>query len=66
MCFSARKDMISIETHYFSLNRILLLSIGLWPHQKSKLVLLQFISVISILTTFVIVQVRQYLKITSM
>ncbi|XP_029666070.1 odorant receptor 4-like [Formica exsecta] len=48
--------MICLETQHFNLNRTLLLAIGLWPYQKSKLVRLQIILFFGILISFVIVQ----------
>ncbi|XP_018342329.1 PREDICTED: uncharacterized protein LOC108748587 [Trachymyrmex septentrionalis] len=35
--------MICLETQHFRLNKFLLLAIGLWPHQRSKLAQIQFI-----------------------
>lgn len=51
------KEMISIEDRYFSLNRALLLVVGLWPYKKSKFAQLQYICFLSILLTFIIFQV---------
>ncbi|XP_025991838.1 uncharacterized protein LOC105206941 [Solenopsis invicta] len=48
--------MISLEIQHFSLNRILLLSIGLWPYKQSKLVFLQQILLFGLLISFVIYQ----------
>ncbi|XP_070152581.1 uncharacterized protein [Polyergus mexicanus] len=48
--------MICLETQHFNLNRTLLLAIGLWPYQKSKLVRLQIILFFGILISFVTVQ----------
>ncbi|XP_071637457.1 uncharacterized protein [Temnothorax longispinosus] len=48
--------MIPLEIQYFSFNRILLLVIGLWPYQQSKLTRLQFICFSTILTAGVIFQ----------
>ncbi|XP_029671883.1 uncharacterized protein LOC115240707 [Formica exsecta] len=45
-----------INNKYFSLNRILLLAIGVWPYQQSNLTRFQFILLSSILTTNVIFQ----------
>ncbi|KAL6433504.1 hypothetical protein ACFW04_006542 [Cataglyphis niger] len=47
--------MINIEK-YFSLNKILLLAIGLWPYQQSNFTRFQFIVLSSILTTNIIFQ----------
>ncbi|KAL6416845.1 hypothetical protein ACFW04_013120 [Cataglyphis niger] len=48
--------MICVQTQHFNLNRILLLAIGLWPYQKSKLGRLQATLCFSILTSFVVFQ----------
>ncbi|XP_011690172.1 PREDICTED: uncharacterized protein LOC105451432 [Wasmannia auropunctata] len=48
--------MIQLEIQYFSLNRILLLIIGLWPYQQSKLTRFQFIFLSTILTAGIIFQ----------
>ncbi|XP_067216125.1 odorant receptor 43a-like [Linepithema humile] len=48
--------MISIEQH-FNLNRYLLLAVGLWPYQQSKLVRLQFLFFFGILMTAAVAQV---------
>ncbi|KAL0109507.1 hypothetical protein PUN28_014519 [Cardiocondyla obscurior] len=48
--------MICIETQFFSLNRILLLCIGLWPHQQSRITRFQFIFLFVILLTGIIFQ----------
>jgi len=53
-------EMICLETQHFRLNRFLLLAIGLWPYQRSKLAQIQFIIFFSILTTFVAFQVCFY------
>ncbi|XP_026824263.1 uncharacterized protein LOC105278029 isoform X2 [Ooceraea biroi] len=45
---------ISIQERYFSLNRILLLTVGLWPYQQSKFVSCQAALCLGILTSFVI------------
>ena len=56
-CTSEFTKMICLETKHFRLNRFLLLAIGLWPHQRSKLAQIQFIVLFTILTTFVVFQV---------
>jgi len=53
--------MIFIETQYFGLNKILLLAVGLWPYQQTKLVRFRFFFFLGILTTAILFQVRQYL-----
>ncbi|KAL6420301.1 hypothetical protein ACFW04_014806 [Cataglyphis niger] len=50
------KKMIRLETQFFNLNRILLLTIGLWPYRQSYLTRLQFIFLSTILTTSLIFQ----------
>jgi len=57
MHFDAYRVMIPLEIQYFSLNRILLLTIGLWPYKQSKVVLFQQILIFGILTSFIIFQV---------
>ncbi|KAH0948754.1 Or9e98 [Eciton burchellii] len=48
--------MIRIESLQINLNKILLLAIGLWPYQQSKLVRAQLIVLFGILITFIIFQ----------
>ncbi|KAL6416848.1 hypothetical protein ACFW04_013121 [Cataglyphis niger] len=48
--------MICVETQHFPLNRILLLAIGLWPYQRSKLNQLQATLCFGILSSFVVFQ----------
>ncbi|CAL1677164.1 unnamed protein product [Lasius platythorax] len=48
--------MICIDSLHISLNRILLLAVGLWPYQQSKLVQFQLSLFFAILTTFIIFQ----------
>ncbi|XP_077264010.1 uncharacterized protein LOC143898422 isoform X1 [Temnothorax americanus] len=55
--------MICIETQYFSLNRILLLVMGLWPYKQSKLVRLHFIFFLSILTSAILFQFTSFLTV---
>jgi hypothetical protein len=50
--------MICLEAEYFSLNRVLLQAIALWPFQQSKLVQLQSIIILIILVTAVMCQVK--------
>jgi len=47
----------TICIQYFSLNRILLLAIGLWPFERSKIVQFQLIVFFSILIAFILFQV---------
>ncbi|XP_032687879.1 uncharacterized protein LOC116852028 [Odontomachus brunneus] len=55
-CGMFRIDMICIETLYINLNRLLLLAVGLWPYQQSKLVQLQLILLFSTLISFILFQ----------
>ncbi|XP_011636410.2 uncharacterized protein LOC105426735 [Pogonomyrmex barbatus] len=48
--------MIRAKNRYFSLNRIFLLMLGLWPYEQSKLVWLQLILHSGILGSFIIFQ----------
>lgn len=64
-CIFVFTEMICLETQFFKINRFLLLAIGLWPHQRSKLTQVQFIILFSILITFITFQVFttfQYLR----
>ncbi|XP_071637170.1 uncharacterized protein [Temnothorax longispinosus] len=61
LCSGVHRDMICIETQYFSLNRILLLVMGLWPYKQSKLVRLHFIFFLSILTSAILFQMKDLL-----
>ncbi|XP_024869604.1 uncharacterized protein LOC112453223, partial [Temnothorax curvispinosus] len=48
--------MICIDSLHISLNRFLLLTVGLWPYQQSKLVQLQFTLLFSVLATYILGQ----------
>ncbi|KAL6428617.1 hypothetical protein ACFW04_007915 [Cataglyphis niger] len=48
--------MICVKTRHFSLHRILLLTIGLWPCQRSRLAQFQLILCFGILISFIICQ----------
>ncbi|XP_071638581.1 uncharacterized protein [Temnothorax longispinosus] len=48
--------MICLETRHFNVNRILLLAVGLWPYQRSRVVELQSILFLGILITFIMFQ----------
>ncbi|XP_067216092.1 uncharacterized protein [Linepithema humile] len=56
-----RKEMISRNYLHFNLNRILLLTVGLWPYQQSKFVRLQLTIFFSILITIVVFQLTTFL-----
>ncbi|XP_018361496.1 PREDICTED: uncharacterized protein LOC108760193 [Trachymyrmex cornetzi] len=53
--------MISIESKYFHLNRILLLALGLWPYYQSNLVRIQTILYFGILISYIIFQLATFL-----
>ncbi|KAH0945599.1 hypothetical protein HN011_008110 [Eciton burchellii] len=48
--------MFYIKTQYLRLNRILLLAVGLWPYEQSKLVRLQLVLFLVIMATFIVFQ----------
>ncbi|XP_019697061.1 uncharacterized protein LOC105183321 [Harpegnathos saltator] len=48
--------MICVESLHINLNRLLLLAVGLWPYEQTKIVQLQLILLFSILTTFILSQ----------
>jgi len=52
------EEMIYLGDHYFKLNRILLLAIGLWPYEQSKFAQFQFIFFSGILMETIIFQVK--------
>ncbi|KAH0948798.1 hypothetical protein HN011_007583 [Eciton burchellii] len=52
--------MIYVQTH-FNLNRILMLAVGLWPYQRSRLVQFQLILLLSILTSCIVFQLTTLL-----
>lgn len=54
---SVNRRMINVEDRYFSIHRTLLLTIGLWPYQKSKLARIQFVCLFSILLSCIMFQV---------
>ncbi|KAM0737151.1 hypothetical protein ACS0PU_000244 [Formica fusca] len=53
--------MICFDSLHISLNRTLLLSIGLWPYQQSNLVRFQIVLLFAILTTCIIFQFTAFL-----
>ncbi|KAL6268527.1 hypothetical protein P5V15_001660 [Pogonomyrmex californicus] len=55
--------MSCIVERYFNLNRILLLLVGLWPYQKSKLAQFQLICFFSILVTFIVFQLTTFMTL---
>ncbi|XP_019882538.2 odorant receptor 47a-like [Camponotus floridanus] len=56
MHLNALEEMICVESRYFNINRILLLTVGLWPYAQSKLVRTQLILLYGILTSFIVFQ----------
>ncbi|KAL6419132.1 hypothetical protein ACFW04_011557 [Cataglyphis niger] len=60
-CSRVHGEMMCISAQYFNLNRILLLTIGLWPYQQSKLDRLRFIFLVGILTTAILFQFTTFL-----
>ncbi|XP_071638166.1 odorant receptor 9a-like isoform X3 [Temnothorax longispinosus] len=59
--------MIHLEARYYSLNRLLLLAVGLWPYQQSKFTQFQFIFFSATLSAGIIFQLTPLivLKCTS-
>jgi len=55
----AHRKMIRLESQYYSLNRILLLAVGLWPYQQTKFTQFQFIFFSAILSAGITVQVTK-------
>jgi len=53
--------MVSSEDHYFNLNRIFLLAIGLWPYEQLKFARFQYIFFSAILMEAIIFQVKNFL-----
>ncbi|XP_071560225.1 uncharacterized protein [Temnothorax nylanderi] len=51
------------EDQYFRVNRILLLTVGLWPYQQSNFARFQHIFISTILTTFIIFQLTAFLTL---
>ncbi|XP_025991798.2 uncharacterized protein LOC113004035 [Solenopsis invicta] len=52
--------MVYMKKKYFSLNRILLLAVGLWPYTKSKFVRLQLVLQYGILGSFIVFQLTTF------
>jgi len=53
---NAHKEMV--DSLHIGLNRFLLLVVGLWPYQQSKLVQFQLILFVGTLISFIVFQVR--------
>ncbi|XP_019700304.1 uncharacterized protein LOC105190445 isoform X2 [Harpegnathos saltator] len=53
--------MVCFEIEYWNINRILLLIIGMWPYQQSKLVQFQIILCYGILISIIVVQLSAFL-----
>ncbi|XP_039311557.1 uncharacterized protein LOC120359128 isoform X3 [Solenopsis invicta] len=60
------KDMIQIKDRcqYFNVNRILLLIVGLWPHQQSSFTRFQQIFVTTTFITFILFQLTSFLTLS--
>ncbi|XP_039311365.1 uncharacterized protein LOC120359104, partial [Solenopsis invicta] len=54
--FNIYEEIVRIDTLQISLNRFLLLLVGLWPYQQSILARLQLILFLGILTSFITFQ----------
>ena len=59
ICVPTLEEMTCAKDRYFSLNRILMLAIGLWPYEQSKLVRLQLTLHYGILGSFIVFQVNE-------
>ncbi|KAH0944527.1 Or9e26 [Eciton burchellii] len=51
--------MISFEKRYFSMNRVIMLAVGLWPYQQTKIVRFQVTFFLGILISFIIFQLSR-------
>jgi len=58
MHLNTSKMRISFQEQYFSFNRIILLTLGLWPYQQSKFVRLQIMILSGILISNIVFQVH--------
>ncbi|XP_014482791.1 PREDICTED: uncharacterized protein LOC106748608 [Dinoponera quadriceps] len=52
--------MHATEASYYKINRVILKTLGLWPYQQSRLVRIQNVLFIVILTSFIIVQLMVF------
>jgi len=52
--------MICIKEQYFKFNRIILLTVGLWPYQQSTLVRAQLALFLGVLMSYIVFQVHSY------
>ena len=59
ICVPTLEGMTCTKDRYFSLNRILMLAIGLWPYEQSKLIRLQLTLHYGILGSFIVFQVNE-------
>jgi len=57
MHLNVLKMKIFFEEHYFRFNRIILLTIGIWPYQQSKLASFQIAIISGILISNIVFQV---------
>lgn len=56
--FSIQREMILLEEQYYDINQRLLTIAGLWPYQKWRFRIIPIIFFLSILISFLLVQVR--------
>ncbi|XP_070523053.1 uncharacterized protein [Cardiocondyla obscurior] len=56
--------MIRKVDQYFRLNRVLLLTVGLWPYQQSSVTKLQYILICAILVAFIIFQMTTFVTLS--
>ncbi|XP_070523046.1 uncharacterized protein [Cardiocondyla obscurior] len=57
-----KEEMICVDCLQIRLNRFILLAIGLWPYQQSKLTKLYLILCVGIMATFIVLQLLMILK----
>jgi len=57
--------MICIRERYFKFNRIILLAVGIWPFQQSKVARLRLVLFLGILMSFTMFQVCRHLSSSS-
>lgn len=70
-CTSPRRvsflaEMINVKNQHFIFNRILLLSLGLWPYERSKFVQLHLLLCSGVLVSSVACQVRPFNRLLQM
>lgn len=57
-------NMHLVEEHYYTFNKVFLKILGIWPHEKSRLVFLQRVLIITLVITYIIFQVIVYISKT--